>query len=544
MPKIIFVSIFTELPFSFFLRSLILPDKLFKITMKHIDFLMTKIIATLGPATESLGIIKRLINAGVRVFRINFSHGSFEEYDKLISNIRKAEKATGIFVAILGDLSGPKIRVGKVVEGGVMLEAGKEIKLVKKTILGGSTGNEFSFSTTYPNFIDEVKQGERILLDDGNIALKCLGKKGTGENTFLLCEVIVANLLTSAKGINLPESQLSVPSLTEKDFTCLEYAVGKSVDFLALSFVREAKDVRVLKKRMTELKARPRGLEVTGGDLGFSTSFEDDYIPIISKIEKPQAIENLEEILEESDAVMVARGDLGVEMDLAEVALLQKKIIQLCRQHMKPVIVATQMLQSMIESPVPTRAEVSDVANAIIDGTDAVMLSGETAIGKYPVETVEIMNRVAMKTHNYLTEQFSTRGRFMPYEGLLKRKAAMARGVAMMAKDMKVKFIITWTHSGGSTVFLSQQKLQIPIIACGENVTRLQQMSLLYSITPVFMKQPASGSKFIGLLNKMLIEKGWAKTGDPVIVVASSPISKRGITNRVVLHYVGENVTE
>jgi len=507
-------------------------------------FLMTKIIATLGPATDSLEQITKLIKAGVRVFRINFSHGTFEEYDKLIKNIKKAEKNTGTYVAILGDLSGPKIRVGKVIPEGVMLEKGMEIRFVSQKVIGGSEGNENSFSTTYPKLIDEVELGEKILLDDGNIELKCVKKQKTGKHPFLICEVVEGNLLTSSKGINLPESTLTMPSLTEKDFKSLEYAIDRSFDFLALSFVRQAEDVKVLKRRMTELKARPAGLEITGGDLGFSTSFEDDYIPIISKIEKPQAIQNLEEIIEESDGVMVARGDLGVEMDLAEVALLQKKIIHFCRQKMKPVIVATQMLQSMIGNSVPTRAEVSDVANAIMDGADAVMLSGETAVGKYPVEAVKMMARVSVKTHNYLTEMNRTRGRFMPYEGKLGRKAAMARGVAMMAKDMNAKFIVTWTHSGGSTVFLSQQKLQIPIIACGENETRLQQMSILYSIKPVFLKQPGSGSKFIASINKMLIKNGWAKKGDPVIVVASSPITKRGITNRVVLHYVGENVTE
>ena len=505
---------------------------------------MTKIIATLGPASGSLEIIKELIEADVRVFRVNFSHGSFEEYDKLIQNIREASKQTGIYVAIIGDLSGPKIRFGKVIPNGINLQKGDEIRFIKKQVTGGSPGNENTFSTTYPQFIEEVKPNEKILIDDGNIELKCVSKTGSGKDAYLTCKVVVGNLLTSAKGINLPDSKLSLPSLTEKDFICVEYAVKRNFDFLALSFVRSAKDVRVLKKRLTELSVRPEGLGITGGDLGFSTSFEDNYIPIISKIEKPQAIDNLEEILEESDGVMVARGDLGVEMDLAEVAISQKKIISMCRHKMKPVIVATQMLQSMINEPVPTRAEVSDVANAIIDGADAVMLSGETAVGKYPVETVKMMSRVAQKTHEYIKSEFAHRGMFVPYEGLLKRKATMARGVAMMAKDMNVKFIITWMHSGGSSVFLSQQKLQIPIIACGENIKRLQQMSLLYSITPVFMKQPKSGSKFIGSLNKMLIENGWAKEGDPVVVVASSPISKRGITNRVVLHYVGEMVGE
>ena len=354
----------------------------------------------------------------------------------------------------------------------------------------------------------------------------------------------MGGLLTSSKGVNLPDTSLSLPSLTDHDYKCLAYAIRRKFDFLALSFVRKAEDIRTLKAKMHELHVRPEGLDITGGDLGFSTSFETHYIPIISKIEKPQAIENLDEIIRETDGVMVARGDLGVEMDLAEVALIQKRIIKTCLQQMKPVIVATQMLQSMINDPVPTRAEVSDVANAILDGADAVMLSGETAVGKYPVESVRMMNRVARKTNEYLIQGLSGKGKFMPYEGILSRKAAMARSVNLLARDVQAKLIITWTHSGGSTVYLSQQRMEIPIIACGENKARLQQMALLYSITPVYMKQPASGSKFIKAVNRMLLDKGWAKKDDPVIVVASSPITRRGITNRVVIHMVGEAVDE
>lgn len=513
-------------------------------TMAELNFPMTKIIATLGPATSSVEIIEKLISAGARVFRVNFSHGTFKDFDLLVDNVRMAAKNTCTYVGILGDLSGPKIRVGKVIPEGVELAKGQEIRFIKTEIIGGTEGNEFTFSTTYPKLIDEVRAGERILLDDGNIELKALEIEGKSKDATLTCQVVRGGLLTSAKGINLPNTELSLPSMTEKDFKCAEYAVKKNFDFLALSFVRSGKDIRTLKKRLIELKARPSGLNITGGDLGFSTTFEDDYIPIISKIEKPQAIDNLEEILEESDGIMVARGDLGVEMDLAEVAILQKKIVSMCRHHMKPVIVATQMLQSMINDAVPTRAEVSDVANAIMDGTDAVMLSGETAVGKYPIETVKMMARVAEKTTNYLKIETGERGKFMPFEGKLNRKATMARGVSMMARDIEAKYIITWTHSGGSTVFLSQQRIQAPIIACGENVTRLQQMSLLYSIMPVFLKQPKSGSKFIATVNKMLIENKWAVEGDPVIVVASSPINKRGITNRVVIHYVGETVDE
>ena len=512
--------------------------------MNATDFLLTKFIATLGPASGSTDVISKLADAGVRVFRINFSHGSFDDFDLLVENIRKVEKESKAYLAVLGDLSGPKIRVGKVIGSGVSLKEGDIVTFTKKELIGGSVGNEMTFSTTYPAFIDEVNPGEKILLDDGNIAMECIKKEGRGENAVLRCRVVSGNLLSSAKGINLPESELSLPSLTEKDKDCVAYAVKKQFDFLALSFVRKEQDVRELKDLLTKLRARPRGLDITGGDLGFSTLFEDSFIPVISKIEKPQAIENLAGILEETDGVMVARGDLGVEMDLAEVAILQKKIIKMCSEYGKPVIVATQMLQSMIHEPVPTRAEVSDVANAIIDGADAVMLSGETAVGSYPVETVKMMNRIARKTNAYVKELESGSEKLIRYKGPMNRKAAMARGVHQMARDIGARFIVSWTHSGGSSVFLSQQRIQVPMIAFGENRKRLRQLSLLFSITPLYMKQPASGSKFIASVNRLLLKNKWARKGDPIIIVASEPITRRGITNRVVIHYVGENPDE
>jgi len=508
------------------------------------DFLITKIIVTLGPASSAKQTIKDLIKSGARVFRINFSHGEFSDYDRLVENIREVAKETDTYVSILGDLSGPKIRVGKVIQGGVHLEKDDEIIFVQHEIIGGSSGNENKFSTTYPEFISEVKAGEKILLDDGNIELKCLSLDGEGEMAALHCKVVVGNLLSSAKGINLPDSQLSVPSLTEKDIKCVAYAAEKEFDFLALSFVRSGEDIKELKKILTNLKVRPKGLDITGGDLGFSTLYDDTYIPVISKIEKPQAIDKLESILQETDGVMVARGDLGVEMDLAEVAILQKHIIKKCSEYGKPVIVATQMLQSMINKPTPTRAEVSDVANAIMDGADAVMLSGETAVGKYPVESVMMMQRIARKTNAYIKSLDATHRKLIKYKGPLNRKATMARGVHQMALDIKAKFIICWTHSGGSSVFLSQQRMEIPLLAFGENQVRLRQMSILYSITPIYMEQPVSGSKFIAAVDQLLQQNKWAKEGDPIIIVASDPITKKGITNRVVLHYVGENFEE
>lgn len=505
---------------------------------------MTKIVATIGPASQSVERLTELIEAGARIFRLNFSHGTFEEYDEKIKNIKEASKRTGKYVAILGDLSGPKIRVGKVVEKGVLLKKGQKIKFVDFDVIGGSEGFENVFSTTYPAFINEVKPGEKILLDDGNIELKAVAK-GIDENNhvWLECEVVEGNLLTSSKGINLPQTQLSLPSLTEKDYECVKYAVKNRLHFLALSFVRSKKDIIELKNKLIELGARPEKENKNAKYMGFSPSHESDYfLPVISKIEKPQAIDNLEEIVEESEGVMVARGDLGVEKDLAEVSILQKKIIKICRHKSKYVIVATQMLQSMINEPVPTRAEVSDVANAIIDGADATMLSGETAVGKFPVKAVEMMRKITVRTNEYLKENQEHKGLYIENEGKLTRKQAMARGVKIIANDIKPKYIVTWSHSGGSTAMLSLQKMQTPILAFGENKFRLEQMAALYSVTPIQMKQPESGSKFVAAVDKYLLENKLAKKGDYIIVVASSPINLKGVTNRMIIHIIGETI--
>jgi pyruvate kinase len=512
--------------------------------MGNSSFLFTKIVATLGPASSSVPKIRKLIEEGVRVFRINFSHGTFEEYEAYFDKVREAEKLTGEYVAILGDLSGPKIRIGKVVKNGVQVKKGQQIEFVKKIVTSGEKGSEFTFSSTYPHFIDEVKKGENILIDDGNIHLTCTDKKTEKSGKKLICKVVCGGLITSAKGINLPDSVLSVPSMTDKDYACTEFAVKKGFDFLALSFVRSGKDVLALKNELVRLKARPKIAGIKGGRFDLSNFFEntENYIPVISKIEKPQAIENLQSIIDETDGVMVARGDLGVEMDLSEVAILQKKIAKLCHENGRPVIVATQMLQSMIESPVPTRAEVSDVANAIFDGADAVMLSGETAVGKYPVETVRMMSRIADKTNSYIKASSESEGVFIKRSEILSRTAALAHGVSTIVKDIKPRLIVTWTRSGGSSIFLSQQRLLVPIIAFGENEKRLRQLSVLYSIKPAYMKQPVSGSAFIKAVDKLLVKNKWALKGDPIIIITGDPITRAGIVNRIVIHYVGESV--
>jgi len=505
-------------------------------------FHLTKIIATLGPASSDTKTIRNLVAKGVRVFRINFSHGSFDEYVELVNRIRNVEEETGVYTAILGDLSGPKIRIGKVIEGGVAIEEGQKVSFVRGEVTTGEKGNEFTFSSNFPEFIDEVNPGENILLDDGNVRLECTSIVGSGENKRLICLVITGGTLSSSKGINLPDTELSTTALTEKDHKCIEFAVENKFDYLALSFVRQANDVVILKEKLFELGARSAGESEFPADLGFSElpRNQKDFIPVIAKIEKPQAIKNLESIVRETDAVMVARGDLGVEMDLADVAVLQKQIISLCHRLGKPVIVATQMLQSMIESKTPTRAEVSDVANAIFDGVDAVMLSGETAVGKYPIEAVDMMNKIAIRTSAYIKSNGIKPEIKALRPGIDENPEAIARGVQVIADNIDPKFLVIWTNRGVSAVYLSQRRMPVPILAFSSIRSRLRKLAMLYGVKPLFLETPKSGSSFIKSIDKILLDEKWAVSGDPVIIISSDPIHRKGIANRIVMHHIGE----
>jgi pyruvate kinase len=497
--------------------------------------ILTKIIATLGPASSSVENIKQLIGEGARVFRVNFSHGSFEGFSELIDHIRLASRETGIPAAVLGDLSGPKIRVGKVVDPGILLKQEGIVEFTREEITGCLENNGTAvFSTTLPAMINEVQPGQRVLIDDGNIELRCKGK--TGER--LVCEVIQGGLVSSKKGINLPETHLSVPALTEWDLKCLEFAVKKHVDYIALSFVRSAADVRLLKDHLKALGARPIEPSLYRDHELEIIPQNSIFIPIISKIEKPQAISDLDNIVSESDAIMIARGDLGVEMDVAEVAVLQKKIISSCHDHGVPVIVATQMLQSMIESPTPTRAEVSDVANAIFDGVDAVMLSGETAVGKWPVATVRIMSRIARLTNDYIREQKISQP-VPKYMGESRfRSAALAHGVKSIVKDIDASLIIVWSKLGGGALYLSQLDIPLPIIAFSDLPATLDRLSLLYGVYPELMDQPLNSSSFIKDATDKIIEKDWAKKGAAVVFVYGEPIQHIGVTNSIYVHYL------
>jgi len=361
----------------------------------------------------------------------------------------------------------------------------------------------------------------------------------TGNNADrLICEVLEGGLVTSKKGINLPDTSLSVPAMTEWDLQCVGFAVKKQVDYIALSFVRNAADVRLLKEHLKEAGARPFEPVLYRDKEPGSLPDGSIFIPVISKIEKPQAIDDLENIVSESDGIMVARGDLGVEMDVAEVAVLQKKIISTCHDHGVPVIVATQMLQSMIESPTPTRAEVSDVANAIFDGVDAVMLSGETAVGKWPAAAVRMMSRIARLTNNHIREQKISHPLPRHMQESRYRSAALAHGVKSIVKDIDARLIVVWSKYGGGALYLSQLDIPRPILAFSDMPATLNRMSLLYGIHPELMEQPISISDFISDVSSIIVDKGWAKKGEAVVFVYGEPIQASGVTNSIYVHYL------
>ena len=494
---------------------------------KQPSFILTKIIATLGPASDNPQILGRLIEEGARVFRINFSHGRFEHFEKLLHVIRQASQDTGIPVAAMGDLSGPKIRVGNVQHGGITLRPGATVHFQRPSITAQPSNSQdeaTTFSTTYPSFIDDVQPGHRLFIDDGAIRMLVVDKSSQGDDQRLVCNVTVGGLVTSAKGINLPDTEVSAPSLTDHDWRCVDWAIQHHLDFLALSFVRKATDIQELKTYLAK-----------------ANSAASLPIPIIAKIEKPQALNDLEAITQEADAIMVARGDLGVEMDLATVPVIQKQIITFAHEHGKPVIVATQMLQSMINASTPTRAEVSDVANAIYDRADAVMLSGETAVGQYPVQAVSMMGWIARTTETDLAEQNreSTNPPIRLQETQY-RTAALAHGVNVVVRDLGAKLMGIWSPRGGGARYLSQNRPLIPIIAGSGDLAVLRRMALLYAVIPISMPQPNHLEDFADKITQAMIDHNFAQLGDQVVLVAGEPIGTPGVTNTLLIRQLGE----
>jgi len=469
----------------------------------------TKIIITIGPACGDVKIISRMLDNDVDVFRLNFSHGSLDDKKKYLDLISSAVSSQHRMVAVMGDICGPKIRTGLIDSEGFILKENDTIRIVRQK----DTIEDLQLTTTYEKFIDDVQPGNRIFIDDGQIELKVTQKTSND----LLCKVITGGRISSSKGINLPDTHISIPSITNRDWQCIDWAVKNNLDFLAMSFVRTAGDIQQLRDY----------LEKTGSD-----------IKIVAKLETPQSIKHIDDIIQAADAVLVARGDLGVEMDLAEVPLIQKKITHLCRRYGKPVIVATQMLQSMINSPSPTRAEVSDVANAIIDFADAVMLSGETAVGKFPVQAVKTICRIAKVTEKFLDENEHIRPKIAT-EDILALTAAFARSVAQIVDDVKPELVAVWSQTGSSARLLSKARINVPILAFSSSTKLCRQMAIHYGVVPFYQTTPQNLDTFVKVVEKFVLEHNLAKLKDTVIIVAGEPVVSEGTKNAVLAHIVG-----
>ena len=464
----------------------------------------TKIVATLGPACDSL--LGQLLAAGVDVFRLNASHGTREEHRARIEAVRALARETGTFPAILLDLQGPKIRLGKFETCGCELQTGAEFIITVDSV----TGNCERASTSYAKFARDVKPGDRVLLADGAVELRVLATDGVSAR---MC-VVSGGPISDHQGINLPGANLSIPCLTEKDLADLQFGIAAGIDMVALSFVRTPGDVRLLR---SELKGA--------------------NIPIVAKIENPLAWDNIEPILDEANGVMVARGDLGVEMALEKVPRIQKSIIRRARRKRRFVITATQMLESMVEHPTPTRAEVSDVANAIYDGTDAVMLSAETSVGKYPVEAVQFMARIAAETESSI----SKRGYQEPQTGPNPANAEILADAAYRAaREARVAAIVVFTASGSSARLVSRYRPPVPIYAITPNESVARQLAISYGITPILAPDVSSTDEMLHQMDVLLVEHGALKPGEPVVFVAGQPPGRAGTTNLMKLHRIGE----
>lgn len=467
----------------------------------------TKIIATVGPASSSKEKIARLIDAGVDLFRLNFSHGANEEKRVVIDLIRRTAQRRGKAVAILADLQGPKIRTGRMADGAIPLRKGESIAITTDELVG----RHGLISTIYKALPNDVKPGSRILMDDGLIELKVLSVAGNIVN----CVVIEGGILKDLKGINLPGVNVSSPSLTDKDRVDLEFCLENRVDYIALSFVRKREDV-------DQLKSIIAGKGLT--------------IPVIAKIEKPEALKNFKSILNAADGIMVARGDLGVEIKAEKVPIIQKNIINACNEAGKPVITATQMMESMILHPRPTRAETSDVANAILDGTDAVMLSGETASGKFPIEAVRTMVKVALDVERSGLWRIANR---QPPASSSAVAVAVAEAACHAAATVKAKAVVVFTQSGGTAARVARFRPQLPIIAFTSSEEIRCRLALYWGVRALPVGTMDNSDQQIHLVEKTLLETGFKK-GDVVVITMGVPLGSSGSTNLLKVHKLGQ----
>ena len=469
----------------------------------------TKIVATMGPASNTEERLEALIQAGMNVARLNFSHGEHAIHGQTIANVRKVDEKLGTHTALLADLQGPKLRIGELEGGQIDLVKGEE--LVIRT--GKETGTAGVVYTSYVQFARDVKAGEPVLMDDGKLELCVLETDGKGE---VRCEVVHGGVLKPRKGINLPSTAISLPCITEKDAVDLAYALEQDVDWVGLSFVRNAQDIVELRERIEA---------------------EGKHTRIIAKIEKPEALEDLDGILEETDAVMIARGDLGVEIPKQEVPLVQKDIIQRCMHMGKPVIVATQMMESMVEASVPTRAEVNDVANAVLDGADAVMLSAETSVGAYPVEAVTAMTDIIESMEGQDRMYYHERPPLSPEDDRF-ISDSMCYNACRLAKRVNAKAIVTMTFSGYTAVQVSSQRPKAHIYMFTANKRVLAQMSLVWGVSAFPYLKMVSTDHTIADIKFELTKMGAVNDGDFVVHLASMPIADAGMTNMLKLSQV------
>ena len=464
-----------------------------------------KIVATLGPASSSYDQLRAIIEAGVDVARMNLSHGSYDVHEQIYRDVRKAasdlDKPVGVFV----DLQGPKIRLTKFKEGPVMLEKGATFKITIDDI----EGDVNICGTTFKGLPGDVSVGDFLLIDDGKVKLRAVEVSDTTVTTI----VEIPGQVSNNKGINLPGVAVNVPALSEKDEDDLRWALKLGVDMVALSFVRNASDIERVQEIMRE---------------------EGRKVPVIAKIEKPQAVENLEEIIDAFDAIMVARGDLGVELPLEQVPIVQKRAVELARRWAKPVIVATQMLESMISSSIPTRAETSDVANAVLDGADALMLSGETSVGAFPIETVSTMARIIQSTEENGLSRIPDLGTKPHTQGGAVSFAAME-----IAELLGSKFVCVFTEGGDSLRRISRLRSAVPVLSFTPNIQTARELSLVWGSKTFLVPKVTHTDAMFEQVDISVLEQGMCKVGDEVVVVAGTPPGVPGSTNTLRVHKVG-----
>jgi pyruvate kinase len=472
----------------------------------------TKIVATIGPASSSPEVIQDMLLSGMNVARLNFSHGSYDDHAKRLQELRAIADKLKLPLTILQDLQGPKIRVGDLPGGGIQLAINQLVTLVP---LSGQPNSEtkdtsVTIAIDYPYVAEEAKPGTPVLLDDGLMELTVEAVEGAAVQ----CRVVTGGVLKSHKGVNFPTLNLRLPSLTDKDRQDLDFGVQQGVDIISLSFVRSADDIRELKQLLAAKNSK---------------------IPVLAKLEKPQAIANLEAIVNESDAIMVARGDLGVEMSPEKVPLIQKTIIRLCNQKGVPVITATQMLDSMIHNPRPTRAEASDVANAIIDGTDAVMLSGESAVGKYPVESVQMLARIAADVESEI--EYTN---YPPPE--IDDPHAIGEALNTINHVLDLQCIVTLTETGHTARLAAAERPSAPVIAITANPSIYRQLNLVWGVRPVLMEHLNGPIELLfQQIECCLLERRFAAPGDKVLLMGGLPLRQAGSTNFLKLHTVHAN---